>query len=111
MKTFTLGSSKDEVLEMIPERTIHTIHLGELPIALVRLDEKFHAFQAECPHRGSSWIQGSLTNEAEIICPLHHYKFDLKTGAVKVGSCGDLEIYQTELTEDGLKIFILPAGD
>ena len=106
MKTFTIGTSKSDVSEMITERAIHTIHLGEQDIALVRLNENFHAFQAECPHRGTSWPQESLTNEAEIICPLHRYRFDLKTGTVKVGSCGNLEIYDTELTEEGLKIFI-----
>lgn len=106
MKKFTLGTSKNQVLKMIPANTIHKIHLEQRVIALVRIAENFHAFQAECPHRGTSLIQGSLTDKCEIICPLHKYRFDVKTGEVKVGSCGHLEIYDTELTEEGLKIFI-----
>lgn len=106
MKTFTLGSSKCEVLEMIPAYLIHKVHLDEQVIALVRIGEGFHAFQAACPHRGASLFKGSLLGESEIVCPLHEYRFDVKTGEVKVGSCGDMEIYKTELTEEGLKIFI-----
>ncbi|WP_339697941.1 Rieske (2Fe-2S) protein [Algoriphagus aquimarinus] len=109
MKTFTLGTSKSQVLEMIPEQAIHKIHLENKEIALVRSDEFFHTFQSDCPHRGTSLIEGTLTNQGEIICPLHKYRFDIKSGKVKVGSCGDLEIYQNELTEVGLKIWLPEA--
>lgn len=91
---------------MIPEQAIHKIHLDENIIALVRLGECFHAFQTDCPHRGAALIKGWITNQGEIICPLHQYRFDIKTGALKVGSCGDLEVYSTELTDDGLKILL-----
>ncbi|PZX52707.1 Rieske (2Fe-2S) protein [Algoriphagus chordae] len=108
MNTFTLGISRKQVLEMIPEQAIHKIHVGELVVALVRIAEDFHAFQADCPHRGTSLFQGSIINQNEIICPLHEYRFDFKTGQVKAGSCGNLEVYPTELTEEGLKIFLSP---
>ncbi|MEB2779489.1 Rieske 2Fe-2S domain-containing protein [Algoriphagus sp. C2-6-M1] len=105
MKTYTLGNSISQVLQMIPEHAIHKIHLDDKVIALVRIGGLFHAFQGYCPHRGASLFQGSLTSEEEIICPLHEYRFDMKTGEVKVGSCGDLEVYQIELTEEGLEIY------
>lgn len=106
MQTFTLGKSEEQVLEMIPEKLIHKIHLGEEEIAMVRMGKIFHAFQATCPHRGSSLIEGSLSADGEIICSLHNYRFDLATGEVKASSCSNLEIYSTELTDAGLKIFI-----
>ncbi|SFT73816.1 Rieske [2Fe-2S] domain-containing protein [Algoriphagus locisalis] len=109
MKTFFLGSSKSQVLEMIPEEAIHKIHLDEHTVALVRSGESFYAFQSDCPHRGASLFQGTLTETNEIVCLLHEYRFDLKTGKLKVGSCGDLETYPTELTENGLKISIFPT--
>lgn len=106
MKTFTLGTSRSQVLEIISEGRIHKINLGDQVIALVRSQENFHAFQADCPHRGTSLFEGSLSNENEVICPLHQYRFDISTGEVTVGSCGDLLVYTTELANDGLKIFI-----
>ncbi|UZD22002.1 Rieske 2Fe-2S domain-containing protein [Algoriphagus halophytocola] len=109
VKTFILGESKQQVLEMLSEKSIHKIHLDQKVIALVRSNETFLAFQSECPHRGASLFQGRLTETNEIVCPMHEYRFDLKTGKLKVGSCGDLETYPTELTENGLKISIFPT--
>ena len=106
MKTFFLGTSKSQVLEMLSEQTIHKVYLGKFEIALTRKGESFKAFQAECPHRGAPLHQGLLTEKGEIICSLHQYSFDLNSGKVQFGSCGDLHIYPTELTDDGLKIFI-----
>ncbi|EAZ82123.1 Rieske (2Fe-2S) protein [Algoriphagus machipongonensis] len=107
MKKFTLGNSKEQVLNMIPKQSIKKVLVGEHKIALLRIEDNFHAFQASCPHRGASLLEGTFNQRGEIICPLHHYRFDLNTGDVKAGSCGDLEIYRTELKENGLEI-ILP---
>lgn len=104
MKKFILGSSKEEVFKLIPENVIKKVILGETSIGIVRAGETFHSFQAFCPHRGASLIQGSINSSLEIICPLHQYRFDLATGRVKSGSCGDLDIYPVELTQHGLEI-------
>lgn len=106
MKKFTLGNSKEEVLKLVPERIIKKVILGETSIGIVRIGEVFHTFQAFCPHHGASLIQGNINSSGEIICPLHQYRFDLKTGQVKSGYCADLEIYPNELTENGLEITI-----
>jgi len=94
---------------MIGSNAIHKIHLEEEVVALVKIGDDFHAFQADCPHRGALLMDGSLVGECEIICPLHEYRFDIKTGEVKVGSCGNLEVYFTELTDEGLKISLPKA--
>lgn len=106
MKKFTLGNSKEEVLKLVPERVIKKVMLGDLSIGIVRIGEIFHTFQAFCPHRGASLVQGSTNISREIICPLHQYRFDLATGQVKSGDCEDLEIYPNELTGNGLEICI-----
>lgn len=104
MKKFTLGNSKEEVLQLVPERVIKKVILGETSIGIVRIGETFHTFQAFCPHRGTSLIQGTINPSGEIICPLHQYRFDLETGQVKSGNCEDLDIFPNELTEYGLEI-------
>jgi nitrite reductase/ring-hydroxylating ferredoxin subunit len=106
MKKFTLGNSKEEVFKLVPEKVIKKVILGETSIGIVRIGESFRCFQAFCPHRGASLIQGNINSSGEIICPLHQYRFDLKTGQVKSGYCEDLEIYPNELTENGLEITI-----
>lgn len=106
MKKFTLGNSKEEVLKIVPERVIKKVILGETSIGIIRKGETFHTFHAFCPHRGASLIQGNINSSGEIICPLHQYRFDLETGQVKSGYCGDLTIYPNELNENGLEITI-----
>lgn len=106
MKTFTLGQNKDQVLAMIPDKGIKAVRLGNAQVCVSRVGESFFAFESNCPHKKAALKQGWVTGYAEIVCPLHEYRFDMKSGEVRAGSCGELKTYKTELTEEGLKIFI-----
>jgi nitrite reductase (NADH) small subunit len=46
-----------------------------------------YAVQAECPHRQGPLADG-LLGGTTLICPLHGWKFDLKTGEALFGDCG-----------------------
>jgi nitrite reductase (NADH) small subunit len=46
-----------------------------------------YAVQAECPHRRGPLADG-LLGGTTLICPLHGWKFDLKTGQALFGDCG-----------------------
>src|SRR5580692_4027835 len=46
-----------------------------------------YAVQADCPHRGGPLADG-LLGGTTLICPLHGWKFDLKTGQALFGDCG-----------------------
>ena len=50
-----------------------------LTLAVCELDGAYHAFDAKCPHRAASLAQGEIAGGL-IVCPLHHFKFNLKTG-------------------------------
>ena len=50
-----------------------------LTLAVCELDGAFYAFDARCPHRAGSLAQGELAGEL-IVCPVHHFKFNLNTG-------------------------------
>lgn len=103
MKTFTLGQSKEQVLAMIPEKRIKLVQLGGEKICVSRNGETFYAFEAFCPHRMASLLQGTIVRN-EIVCPLHEYRFDLQSGNVLSGQCPDLKVYQVKLSEQGLEI-------
>ncbi|GAA0877759.1 hypothetical protein GCM10009119_07270 [Algoriphagus jejuensis] len=106
MKEYSLGNSREQVYDLFPERRIKMLQLGEKHLAAVRIGERVFVFQAHCPHRGASLVQGNINGLNEIICPLHEYRFDLTTGSIRSGSCGDLEVYKTAINPDGLKITI-----
>lgn len=105
MKEFQLGNSVSEVFEMLPESRIKKVKLGNLEIGIVRIGDRIYGFDAFCPHRGASLIQGSI-HAGEVICPLHHYRFELQGGRAKSGDCSDLETFPCTLSESGLKIVI-----
>lgn len=106
MKTFTLGQSRKQVEEMLPEAQIKTVQLGAKKVCMVKSGQEIFVFEPQCPHRMAALNEGKINGFNEIICPLHEYRFALETGQVKSGDCRDLEVYKTELTEQGLKIFI-----
>ncbi|MFD2034457.1 Rieske (2Fe-2S) protein [Belliella marina] len=106
MKTFTLGQDKEQALQLIPDRKIKVVRLGNTKICVSRIGDSFYAFETQCPHRKAELQQGVVTSFGEIVCPLHEYRFDMKTGDVKSGSCGELLTYKVELTGDGLKIYV-----
>jgi nitrite reductase/ring-hydroxylating ferredoxin subunit len=49
-------------------------------MAVFKNNGQLYGIQNICPHEGgqlcNGWIEGG-----EVVCPLHGYKFDLKTGA------------------------------
>lgn len=105
MKTFTLGQSKEQVLQIIPEKRIKLVQLGGEKICVSRNGDDFFAFEPFCPHRMASLIQGTIVRD-EIVCPLHQYRFDLRSGQVLSGQCPDLKVYKVDLSEQGLEIWI-----
>jgi nitrite reductase/ring-hydroxylating ferredoxin subunit len=104
MRDFHLGNSISEIQEMLPEYRIKKVRLDAREIGVVRIGEKVYGFSPFCPHRGASLVQGSVNSREEIICPLHQYRFELKTGQATAGDCADLQTYPCELSEKGLKI-------
>ena len=104
MKEYQLGTSKQEVYQMIPERRIKKVVLGKKSIGLLRMGDELFAFDTQCPHRGADLLKANINGAGEIICPLHQYLFDLKSGQVRSGYCGELPVYQVNLSENGLFI-------
>jgi nitrite reductase/ring-hydroxylating ferredoxin subunit len=106
MKEFQLGTSKEEVFELLPEKKIKKLILGNKVVAILRIGEQFFAFDSQCPHRGASLLQSNINGLGEIICPLHQYRFDLKTGQVRSGYCPDLPVFSVRLSDKGVFITI-----
>jgi nitrite reductase (NADH) small subunit len=73
------------------------VHGEKIAIFHTRTGEVF-AVQAECPHRAGPLSDG-LVGGTTLVCPLHSWKFDLKTGAALLGSCG-LKTYPVRLNEE-----------
>jgi nitrite reductase/ring-hydroxylating ferredoxin subunit len=65
----------------LPPGSAIRVEVEERSIALFNLDGTFYAIDDQCPHQGASLSEGAVTG-AQVICPWHAARFDLKTGAV-----------------------------
>jgi nitrite reductase (NADH) small subunit len=68
-------------IEMVPLGEGRTFVVEGRTIAVFRQrDGSVYATQPDCPHLGGPLAEG-LIGDGVVLCPLHSYKFDLKTGA------------------------------
>ncbi|MFL6416693.1 MAG: Rieske (2Fe-2S) protein [Bryobacteraceae bacterium] len=90
-------------LAAIPVGEARTFALGNERIAVfhTRSGELF-ATQADCPHRNGPLADGLLGNNT-VICPLHAWKFDLRTGDLQGGDC-KLKTYPVRTDAEGLVV-------
>lgn len=76
---------RDEVclgsVEAIPLGEGRAFVVGDLAVAVFRQrDGTLYASQNECPHLGGPLADG-LIGSGAVLCPLHAYRFDLRSGA------------------------------
>ncbi|MBS1505067.1 MAG: Rieske 2Fe-2S domain-containing protein [Bacteroidetes bacterium] len=73
-------------------------------ICLVRRGGNFFGVQDKCSHSGESLSKGNINYLGEVVCPLHQYQFNLKTGRESNQRCADLECFPVKENEDGIFI-------
>lgn len=77
-----------------------TIELEGRPVNIVKIDDRFHVYAAECPHMLAPLSDVPVDQEGCITCPWHGYRFDIRTGDVTNGK--DLSLtpgFKVTLTE------------
>jgi uroporphyrinogen-III synthase len=67
-----------------------------------------HATQAWCTHLGGPLADGVVGN-GKVICPLHGYKFSLRTGEADGHTCAALKTYPVSVNAEGE--LMLTAGE
>jgi nitrite reductase (NADH) small subunit len=68
--------------ESIPLREGRSVEIGGRTIAIFNLGERFLAVDNRCPHKGGPLAEG-IVSGTTVVCPLHAWKVDVETGAVK----------------------------
>ena len=101
-----------EGVDQLPDGMAKKVTLGDplagdgLDLILVHLDGQFHALDSRCPHAGGFITDGPLVEGKFVNCPLHHYKFDPKTGACDNAPCGKAKVYKTQLDGGTLSVYV-----
>lgn len=72
-------------------------------LCLIRHIGIVYATQNTCPHAGGN-LSGGWCKDGKLICPLHRYAYDLKTGRGNVGQGDYIDVYPVEEREDGVYV-------
>jgi nitrite reductase/ring-hydroxylating ferredoxin subunit len=75
----------------------------QLTLAVCQVEGKYHAVDSKCPHRGAQLAEGELAGGL-LICPLHHFKFNLKNGRCLLPVHLKLRSFPVAVEDDQLKI-------
>jgi ferredoxin-nitrite reductase len=89
--------------EEIPEGAAKLVRVKGQEIAVFKHKGRLHAVDNNCPHEGgqlsAGWIEGD-----EVVCPLHGYKFNLKTGACSTDAKLAAQVFQLAAEGDGFTV-------
>ena len=69
-------------MQNIPLREGRSVSVAGREIAIFNLGDRFLAVDGMCPHKGGPLAEGIVTGTT-VVCPLHAWKVDLESGAVK----------------------------
>lgn len=88
-------------IDQIPLGEARVFRVDGRAIAVFRCRSgELFATRAECPHRGGPLADGVVGGHA-VICPLHGYLFDLRTGEAIGRECTRLATYRVGVTAAG----------
>ncbi len=82
---------------------IEQIKLNGKKLCLIKNQQQIYVVQNTCPHAGGI-LSGGWCKQGKIVCPIHRYEYDLLTGRGAEGQGDYINIYPTELREDGLYV-------
>jgi nitrite reductase (NADH) small subunit len=88
-------------IDRIPlgEARVYQVDGQQIAVFRCRSGEVF-ATSAECPHRGGPLADG-LVGGHSVVCPLHGFLFDLRTGEAPGRECDRLTTHRVCVTPGG----------
>src|SRR5690554_881934 len=90
----------------LQDGTMRAVEVGEVKVLLARVDGRFHAVGARCPHYGAPLPEGALCG-TRVICPWHHAAFDVTTGDLLEPPAFDaLPCYPVRVEEDRVLVSV-----
>jgi len=99
---FKIFSSEEEMKNNVAFRKTHSLQVDGKKICLVHGLDGFYAVRDKCPHNGFPLSAGQCSDVNSIVCPVHRYHFDLKTGKALSGLGTRVETFPIEITEKGV---------
>ena len=81
-----------------------------MTLAVCLVDGRYFALESECPHRGGAELADGEVGDNLIVCPLHHFKFNLETGRCLMPKHLRAKMFPVTRDGDMLRIELPAAG-
>jgi nitrite reductase/ring-hydroxylating ferredoxin subunit len=65
--------------ETLQDNTPYPLKINGEAVIVTRIGDQIYAFSATCPHAAAE-LSGETLHRGRISCPLHGWKFDIRTG-------------------------------
>ncbi|HXD92799.1 MAG TPA: Rieske 2Fe-2S domain-containing protein [Bacteroidia bacterium] len=95
-------SSEEEMKNSVAYLRTSSISAFGKKICLVHGTDGFYAVRDKCPHNGYPLSAGYCNEQNTIVCPIHRYHFDLKTGKALSGMATKVETFVIKVFSDGV---------
>jgi nitrite reductase (NADH) small subunit len=92
-------------LASLPPGHGRTVHCDGREFSLWNLDGHIYCIDEQCPHRGGPLGAGSLQG-TEVVCPMHGWGFDVRTGACTNRPDRPVQTYPTRIVDGQVEICI-----
>jgi nitrite reductase/ring-hydroxylating ferredoxin subunit len=73
-------------------------------VCIVKFGNQWFGFASTCPHAGALLLEGYIDEAANVVCPVHSYKFSIKNGRNAEGEDYRLKTHPVECRRDGVFI-------
>ncbi|MBG6233727.1 3-phenylpropionate/trans-cinnamate dioxygenase ferredoxin subunit [Pedobacter sp. CAN_A7] len=92
--------------EELPESDfVKQINVSGKKLCLIKEQGEYYAVQNTCPHAGGI-LSGGWCRNGHLVCPIHRWEYNLKTGRGATGQGDYINTYPLEKRKDGLYIGI-----
>lgn len=96
---FKIFGSEEEMKNSVAPRRTLSVEADGKKICVVHGLDGFYAVRDKCPHNGYPLSAGYCSDQNSIVCPIHRYHFDLKTGKALSGMATRVETYPLKVHE------------
>ena len=89
-------------VDELPPGERKLVSINDIEIALFNINGTVFAINNRCPHRKGPLIRGFTDSEGGIKCPMHGWRFDLRTGESKRPA--HATTYQTKVADGTIRL-------
>lgn len=80
--------------------------INDVEVAVFKVDGEVYALSNVCPHQHTTVIYDGYIEDGCVVCPVHGWMFNLKTGKMPTSNAG-LDLFPVKIIDDQVYIKVI----